>query len=83
MKKLLLLLLAFAIVGPAYAAKLEPETSVLITREENEAYNKLKNDDERKNSRRNSGINGILRQILPKMNTVTRSSKGSKTLPRR
>ena len=48
MKKLLLLLLAFAIVGPAYAAKLEPETSVLITREENEAYNKLKNDDERK-----------------------------------
>jgi GWxTD domain-containing protein len=49
MKKLLMLLLAFVIVVPAYAAKLEPETSVLMTTAENDAYKKLKNDDERKN----------------------------------
>jgi GWxTD domain-containing protein len=48
MKKLLMLLLAFVIVVPAYAAKLEPETSVLITKAENDAYKKLSSDDERK-----------------------------------
>ena len=48
MKKLLMFLLAFVIVGPAYAAKLEPETTVLITRAENEAYKKMKSDDDRK-----------------------------------
>jgi GWxTD domain-containing protein len=48
MKKLLMLLLAFVIVVPAYAAKLEPETNVLITKAENDAYKKLSNDDERK-----------------------------------
>lgn len=48
MKKLFMLFLAMIIVAPVYAAKLQPETSVLITKAENDAYKQLKNDDQRK-----------------------------------
>ena len=43
-----MLLFALTVVGPVYAAKLQPETTVLITKAEEDAFKKLKSDEERK-----------------------------------
>ena len=48
MKKLFALFLALTVVAPVFAAKPQSETSVLMTRAEQETYRNLKSDDERK-----------------------------------